>query len=279
MIMDVMVHLDGSPEDEIRLAHAEALAARAGAHLTGLFTNALPDIALALPVEAGAAAAALLAEAEQYARGEGEATHRRLQGRFARLGVPNDVRLLQETPGMLPVVVARAALCADVLVVSRPYGPLGDAGWARLVEEALFGSGRALLLVPPGRAPQGPLRTVMVAWEDKREAARAVREAIPFMEDAGRTIVVLVDPGTRDRAEPEAEIARHLARHGTKVEAVIASRGDRTVAEELLDQARRCSADLIVMGGYGHSRLSEWVLGGVTTEMLEECPYPILLAH
>src|SRR3954463_11583217 len=119
MIKDVMVHLDGSPEDEIRLAHAEPIAAKTGAHVTGLYTNALPDIALALPVEAGAAAASLLAEAEQVARGEGEAVHRRLQDRFTRLGVPNDVRLLQDTPSMLSVLVGRAALCADLLVASR----------------------------------------------------------------------------------------------------------------------------------------------------------------
>lgn len=278
MIKDVMVHLDGGPEDTVRIAHAEALAARDGAHLKGLYTNRLPDYGLALPMDAGAAAAQALADAEQETRGAGEAIHRQLQERFSRLTVPNEVRALHQPSGLLASLAAREALCADIFVVTRPYGVSEESGWGDLMRSVLFGSGRALLVVPPRRRPQGPIRTVMVAWQDTREAARALREALPFIEQATRTVLVLVDPDTED-AEPEADVVRHLARHTARVEAVRVAAGERTTAEALLDEARRASADLVVMGGYGHSRIAEWVMGGVTVDMLFASPYPLLMAH
>jgi nucleotide-binding universal stress UspA family protein len=84
---------------------------------------------------------------------------------------------------------------------------------------------------------------------------------------------------TSPKDEPEADIARHLDRHGTKVEVSLLETGERTVCEVILDQARRMSADLIVMGGYGHSRTREWILGGVTCDMLSMSEFPILMAH
>lgn len=279
MIKDVMVHLDGGPEDEIRIAYAEALALTGPAHVTGLYTNVLPDYALALPIDAGAAAAQVLADAEQEVRGAGEAMHRRLQERFARLAVTNEVRLLQQSSGLIASLVAREALCADIFVATRPYATDATNVWAHLVQSVLFGSGRALLLVPPGTPPRGPIRTVLLAWQDSREPARALREGLPFIEQAARTIAVLVDPDTAEEAEPEADLLRHLSRHTAAAEAVSIAAGERSTAEALVDEARRVSADLVVMGGYGHSRFSEWIMGGVTVDMLTFCPYPILMAH
>lgn len=277
MINDVMVHLDGSREDEVRLAHGEALATAERANLTGLYTNTLLDYALAVPMDAGAAVAQALADAEQEARAAGESTRERLENRFARLDMANEVRMLQDTAGMLPTRATREARCADLFVATRPYALNRDTEWVDLVQTVLFGSGRALLLVPPGTHPQGEIRTVLVAWQDTREAARALREALPIIERATRTVVVLVDPDTS--RDPEAAVMRHLARHTTRAEAVSIAAGERSTAEVLLEQARDVSADLVVMGGYGHSRLTEWIMGGVTVDMLTFCPEPILMAH
>ena len=120
---------------------------------------------------------------------------------------------------------------------------------------------------------------MLVAWQDKREPARALREALPLIGQASRTVAVLVDPETSGAAEPEADVLRHLSRHGAAAEAVSIAAGERSTAEALLDEARRLSADLIVMGGYGHSRLAEWIMGGVTVDMLTFSPHPILMAH
>jgi nucleotide-binding universal stress UspA family protein len=280
MIKDVLVHLDGSAEDECRLAYAEAIASLSDGHLTGAYANFLPDFAM--PIDGGGAAAQIMGDLEEQTRAEGDGVCARLMERFARLGVPSEVRRYDAMPAAMGDRLALQARYSDLFVATRPYGKNGNAHWSDLVEAVLFGSRRGLFLVPPGRRPHGPIQTVLVAWQDTREAARAAGEALPFLQRATRTILVIVDldnAGRDSKGAPGADIAKHLDRHGAKVEArEVASEG-REVSEVLLDQARRMSADLIVMGAYGHSRLREWVLGGTTLEMLTLSEVPILVAH
>jgi nucleotide-binding universal stress UspA family protein len=282
MIKDVLVHLDGSEEDEHRLRHAEGVATGFAARLTGLFTNPLPDLAAVLPIDGGAAAAQIIAELGDEARRQGDVIEQRLAERFARIGLPNEVRRIELISGEMIHRVASEARWSDLFVMSRPYEGNGGGIWDRVFEAALFESGRGIYLVPPGSAPRDGIRRILVAWRDTRETARAVAEAMPFIERSGRTALVLVEAetGARDeKREPEMDVARYLDRHGTKVEIEILESDGRPVSDVVLDQARRMSAELIVMGGYGHSRAREWVLGGVTVEMLERSEFPILIAH
>jgi nucleotide-binding universal stress UspA family protein len=280
MIKDVLVHLDGSPDDEIRLQHAEAVAATSQAHLTGLFTNPLADPTVLLPTDIGAGAAQVLADLNDDTRQQGDLIQQRLAERFSRLSVPNEIRRLDGFPEELASRAASEARWADLFVASRPYGS-SPAKWEVLFEAVLFEGGRAVYVVPSGRKPSDAIRRILVAWQDSRESARAVGEAMPFIEAATRTSVVLVDPdpGSDGKGEPGADIATHLDRHGSRAELVAASSDGRAVSEVILDQARRMSADLIVMGAYGHSRAREWVLGGATLDMLEQSDFPILMAH
>src|SRR5918993_953097 len=186
MIKDIMVHLDGSPEDEIRLEHGQAFATAGRAHLIGLFTNQLPDLTIAMPMDGGAAAIQVLTELQDQALKDGDATARRLTERLAGLQVPSELRRFDETFGALSGKVVDQARCADLFIATRPYGGAETAVWPDLVEAVLFGSGRALLLVPPGRHRQGPIQTVLVAWNGSREAARALRERLGFIEQAAR---------------------------------------------------------------------------------------------
>lgn len=281
MIRDVKVHLDGTGEDEVRLLHAEALASLSGGHLTGLFTNPLPDYGMAVPFDAGGAAAQVIGDLEDRARQEGDAIGRRLEERFARLGVGHELRRLDARFGELQGLLASEARCADLFVATRPYGEGAGALATLVAETVLFQGGRALYLVPPGRGLHQPFRTILVAWQDTREAARALREALPFVAGSSRLRLVLVDPERDEdgRGEPETDAARHLSRHGAKVEVgVVESRG-RAVSDVLLEEAGRFSADLVVMGGYGHSRTRQWILSGTTRDMLTACERPILIAH
>ena len=110
------------------------------------------------------------------------------------------------------------------------------------------------------RKPADAIRRILLAWRDTRETARAVAEALPFIEKATRTAVVLVDAETGaadEKRAPEMDIARHLDRHGTNIEVHMVESGDSAVSEVILEQARRVAADLVVMGGYGHSRARE----------------------
>ncbi|WP_201864433.1 universal stress protein [Microvirga soli] len=277
MIKDIMVHLDGSPEDEIRLEHGQALATAGRAHLIGLFTNQLPDLTVAMPMDGGAAAIQVLTELQDQAMKDGDVTARRLTERLAGLQVPSELRRFDETFGALTGKVVDQARCADLFIATRCYGKAKSPLWPDLVEAVLFGSGRALLLVPPGRRRQGPIETVLVAWNGSRESARALREGLEFIEQAARVVVLVVDPPAD--AEPVAELKAHLAHHNIVAEVVTAESRDRDVGDVILEEARRVSADLVVMGAYGHTRLREQVFGGATRDMLTTSESPILVAH
>lgn len=282
MIKDIAVHLDGSSADEERLLHAEAIATATRAHLTGLFTNPLPDFATVTPIDGGAAAAGLVVQLQEDAQRQGDLTLQRLAERFSRLAVPNEIRRLEGTPGQLPGLAVAEARWADLFIAGRPLDGDRAGQWSDLFSSVLFESGRSVLVVPPGHRPGDGIRRVLVCWRDTREAARAVAEAAPLIEKAARTVVLLVDPEPPARGgqgEPGADIARHLGRFGTSVELRAVDSEGRGVGDVILDQARRVSADLIVMGGYGHSRLREWIAGGATRDMLGTSEFPILMAH
>ena len=277
MINDIMVHLDGSPEDEIRLEHGQAIAAAVRAHLIGIFTNLLPDLTVAMPMDGGAAAMQMLTELGDKARQDGDMTAKRLTERLGGLQVQTEFRRLDETFGALSGKVVEQARCADLFIATRPYGATDTPISPDLVEAVLFGSGRALLLLPPGRHRQGPIQTVLLAWNGSREAARALREGLTFIEQAVRTVVLVVDspPDTM----PWVEVEGHLAHHGVVAEVATAKRHGRRVADVILDQAREVSADLVIMGAYGHTRLREHVFGGATLDMFTASESPLLVAH
>lgn len=277
MIKDIMVHLDGSLEDEIRLEHGQALATARRAHLIGLFTNQLPDLTIAMPMDGGAAAIQVLTELQDRAIKDGDDTAKRLTERLAGLQVPSELRRFDETFGALTRKVVDQARCADLFIATRCYGEAKSPLWPDLVEAVLFGSGRALLLVPPGRQRQGPIGTVLFAWNGSRESARALREGLEFIEQATRVVVLIVDRPA-DTA-PDAELRAHLAHHNVVAELITAESRGRAVGDVILEEARRVSADLVIMGAYGHARLREQVFGGATRDMLTAAESPILVAH
>ncbi len=282
MIKDVTVHLDGTSADEERLLHAEAIAAASQAHLTGLFTNPLPDLAAITPMDGGASAAGIMVQLQDDARRQGDLSQQRLAERFSRLSVPSEIRRLEGMPGQLLKLVASEARWSDIFVASRPIDDGSDGAWSDLFGAILFESGRGVYVVPPGRRPSDTIRRVLVCWQDTREAARAVAEAAPFIEKAARTVVLMVDPASSNGngpGAPGADIARHLDRIGTSVEVQVVASEGRAISDVILEQARRLSADMIVMGAYGHSRLREWIAGGATRDMLSTSDIPILMAH
>jgi nucleotide-binding universal stress UspA family protein len=120
---------------------------------------------------------------------------------------------------------------------------------------------------------------VLIAWDGGRPAARAVADALPLLALVDRVEIVTVNDASGDRHLPSENIARHLARHGIAVELKSVPRGDLDVANALLSYAGDAGADLIVMGGYGHSRLREIVLGGTTRTILQSMTVPVLMAH
>lgn len=149
-----------------------------------------------------------------------------------------------------------------------------------IVEGALFGSGRPVVVVPYIQKSGVKLDRVMVAWDASRNAARAVADAMPFLAKAGVIDVVIVaSERTKSDEVAGADIGHHLARHGLKVDVKRIVAADTDVANTILSHAADSSADFIVMGGYGHSRLREFVLGGATRGILSSMTVPVLMSH
>lgn len=273
---DIAVHLDGSREDEVRLSHAEALAVRYAARITGIFTNLLPDPAL-FAGDFGISAIGQLVDAVTE---EGDVSQKRLRERLTRLAPPHELRRLDAFPGILEQAVATEARWNDLFIATCPRDD-DQTRWRPLLESVMFDGGRGLFLVPPKAAPRSSVQTVLIGWTDTRQSARAVAEALPLIVQAAQVHIVMVREEAHGRmggAEVLADISTHLARHGVEATATVLDT-ETSATDALLAEAERISADLIVIGAYGHSRFREWVLGGVTADLLENSPVPLFLAH
>jgi nucleotide-binding universal stress UspA family protein len=171
---------------------------------------------------------------------------------------------------------------ADLTVMTRPQRDAQHKAHLRVFEAVLFGSGRPILLAPPGWEGEGLGRRVVIAWDAKRESARAVADALPLLRISQEVVIATVDaiPGNGGHGPaPGKDLAAHLARHGVNVRVNNVDGMGRAVSAALMDEAAAIGADLIVLGGYGHARAQEWLLGGVTRDLTEEAPIPLLLSH
>jgi nucleotide-binding universal stress UspA family protein len=142
----------------------------------------------------------------------------------------------------------------------------------------LLRSGRPVLCVPPQAAWTGANR-VVVAWKNTREARRVLSDALPLLQTAEQVLVIeIVEPETQSDGSTAAAAA-FLERHGVRVTARSEAQRDTAVSDQLFRHAETEAADLLVAGGYGHSRLGEWVFGGVTRALIDESPIPVVLSH
>lgn len=160
--------------------------------------------------------------------------------------------------------------------------PGGDNWRIAVFEGVLFGSGRPVLLVPPSWKGLELGRNVVVAWNGKREAARALADAAPLLDKADLVTIMTVDaqPSVDGVGPaPGADIAAHLARRGLRVEVRNLDGLGRDSSDILMEGAARIGADLIVMGGYGRARLREWIFGGVTRAVIENAQVPVFMSH
>jgi len=145
-----------------------------------------------------------------------------------------------------------------------------------LARDLVFTGGAPVIAVPPTAASARP-RRIMIAWDDSREASRAVRDALPLLATADVVAAVSIDPP--EGRDTLREIAIFLRRHGVAVETHRRKSGSTGTGRQLLDEAKGLGAELLVMGAYGHSRFRQWVLGGATEEILLQTRMPVFLSH
>lgn len=184
-------------------------------------------------------------------------------------------RWLEET-GREDDAVAAHGRITDLIVAARPT-ETSDVSTNLTLNAALFETGRPVLVVPPGDAPE-PGRKIVISWNGSAQAARAVASAISLLKAAESVTVFTVDSG-RTSGERAPELASYLAWHGIQARTETISGPASTVGPKLIDDVRAEQADLLVMGAYTHSRMRQLILGGVTRHVLETAELPVLMAH
>lgn len=177
--------------------------------------------------------------------------------------------------------VAFRARFADLVVLPHPYGEGRGAEIEPIIESAMFDANAPILVVPDEGTPNPTPKTVIAAWNESREALRAIKLALPFLKAADLVRIVVIDPPTHgpERSDPGGMLSQMLARHGAKCEIDVLSKTMPRVSDILNRHAADTDADMIVMGAYGHSRFREAILGGATRNMLEKAEVPIFMAH
>jgi nucleotide-binding universal stress UspA family protein len=198
-----------------------------------------------------------------------------------KMEISGDVTVEYPEAAFADEAIGRRARYADVTIIG-PEVIADKALKTKVVEGALFSSGRPLLIVPRGSKADLRPKSIVVGWDGRIECARAVREALEILKTADDVRLVLVDPAEGETAhgeEPGADAAAYLARHGVTVTVDRLPLAGHSVAEVLSRRAVDCGAGMLVMGGYGHSRIRERIFGGVTRAMVEDPKLPVLMAR
>lgn len=280
MIQDLLLPITDTSGDPNTVAAAIALASAYGAHLSVVQPVSLP---LPMPGPWGMTADFMQSEMYEELRSAATSKAEKLRAQLERESISWEVRIDEALFVEPPRAMARQARYADLSVVTAPKPGEEDHALARaFFSSLLFESGRPVLVIPAHHPIELPIRHAVVAWMPSRESTRALHDALSLLVGATSIDVVTVDPEVGDKAhgeDPGVDIATHLARHDLQVNVVNLPRTGQTVATTLLRHAAGTDAQLLVAGGYGHSRLREWVLGGTTRELLQAIHLPILFSH
>lgn len=203
----------------------------------------------------------------------------RFEAAAKRAGISAESRIISASISGAADQLGRLARRFDLAVAGQVESDKAAAD--EIVDEAvLFESGRPVIFVPYIQKAGLKLDRVMVCWDGSRAATRAVADSLPLLQKAKVVEIVLVtSKGFKTDEAPGADLAKHLARHGLDVVLKRITSPDIDITSTILSYAADSSADMIVMGGYGHSRLREFILGGVTRGILETMTVPVLMSH
>ena len=271
----LLVAVEDGPESDSRLELACDLANAFNAYLIGLCAGSIAP-PLYDPLVGGVMVGELVTLYREMAEGEVERARTRFAAIVRNRDVGSEWRGQIGFPGEM---CSRAARAADLLILGgrnkrAPYH-------APDVADVLMGCGRPVLVTPPTRVRSPVGEHALVAWKDCREARLALAGAVPLLQRA-RGVTVYAVHSNEDDGSAEAELAdvvKFLGRHQIAAESVTAIRGEGSTGRQILDEALARSAGLIVAGGYGHGRMREWALGGVTRDLIHESPICLCLAH
>jgi nucleotide-binding universal stress UspA family protein len=285
-LKDVLVYVDRTANSLVSLRLAVDLAARHRSHLTALYIKELSDDQLAgrKAAELGLVSARGMQNFERRAEATMQAWADRLHSMLDELTRGRSVEAeLQAIDGEAASMVPQWARYADLCILGRDEAEGAASINYTFSEQMLFVTGRPLLFVPPIESLTTLGRHIVVAWNSSRPATRSLNDALPLIERAERTTILMVNPagfiGTH-HAPPGERMVEHLKRHGVTADTVeIDDVPSRAIAETLQAQALALGADLVVAGAFGHPRLWEKILGGVTYDLMAGMRLPIFMSH
>jgi nucleotide-binding universal stress UspA family protein len=275
VLKDIVVNLSGRAAQDFAANYATSIAATFGAHVAGiafLYEPVIPDGTLGgIPVDL------IELQREENSKVAKTAVDR-FEAAAKAAAVSAETRVLDATLGGAAALFGQIARRFDVAVVGQAQRDHGAAE-ALMIEGALFESGRPVVVVPYIQKEGLKLDRVIACWDGGRMSARAIADAMPFLERAKAVDIVIVAEERKNDEITGANMTEHLARHGIAANVKRIARGDLAIADVILDYAADSGADFMVMGGYGHSRLREFILGGVTRGILGSMTVPVLLSH
>jgi nucleotide-binding universal stress UspA family protein len=277
----ILVHLTSRTNAGPLVECASAIGDRFGSHVIAL--HVFPAFRLTPPVPvpfSGELAGTLRRQIHDEAARIKVAADLQFAANMPRTTVPEWRSITTERRPAADVVVEHAR-SADLVVVGQvdPEGDFSDI--LDCPDQLVTGAGRPVLVLPRGTRMTALPSVVAVAWNGSREAARAVFDALPLLQLAQKVEIVAIEEKA-SRAEghlPDTEIASSLARHGVKTRITSYKARDVQTADDLKERVQSFGSQLLVMGAYGHSRLTEFVFGGVTRRMLADMPFPIFFSN
>jgi nucleotide-binding universal stress UspA family protein len=276
MIKDMVVNLTGGAPQDFAADYAISLARLFEAHIAGIAFSYEPVIPGS--VLGGIPTDLIDAQREENTKAA-KAVTSRFEAAAKAAGLSSETRILDASVEGAPDMFGRIVRRFDLAVVGQAQ-PREGASEELLIEGTLFESGRPLVVVPFVQTQGVSLERVLVCWDGSRPATRAIADALPFLKRAKAVDIVAVSSERGKGSElVGTNMVRHLARHGLTVELKRIRAGDVDVPAAIRDHAAEIGANFMVMGGYGHSRLREFILGGVTRTILTSSTIPVLMSH
>jgi nucleotide-binding universal stress UspA family protein len=277
MIKDIVVNLEHDVSRDRARDFAITVAEAFDAHVAGVVFAYAPEFPGYVMLEIPPNIVALMVEESKKAA---EAAIRRFDEAARRSLLSAEHRLVRtigmEAPALFAALARRFDL--SIFLQSNPDGVTNDD----MIESSLFESGRPVIVVPYIHKDGLKLDRVVCCWDGGRAAARAINDALPLLAKADKVDLLIIENDKTKNETTEirgVEMASHLARHDVKVEIEIIPAPDIDVADAILSHVADESGTLIVMGGYGHAKLREIILGGVTRAMLKSMTVPVFMSH
>ncbi|HLI10811.1 MAG TPA: universal stress protein [Alphaproteobacteria bacterium] len=273
----LLVHVDDSKHCSARLAVAASLARRFEAHLTGLYISSPVDVS---PFLADQFPPGMLDEAHARVAEGRDKAKALFDSQAAGLGARSE--WVATTSNDPPTVITLHSRYADLTILGQVDPDAPSHGLPDLPERVALGAGGPVLIVPYAGRFETVGERVMVAWNASAQAARAVHDALPMLGRAKQVIIVAIatdESGGGLGPVPDIDIRAYLSRHGIEAEVSRIPGGKVGPGDLLLSRAADEAVDLLVMGVYGHSRVRELVLGGVSRQIFAQMTLPVLMSH